>query len=123
MAVKWFLPGGEPILSGTPIIRSGFDVYLAGNTLTYFKNGCTSNDTDGRFFLHLMLANVNDLPDDRKQQGFDHLDFEFDDHGTTLGGRCMAKIRLPSWPVLSIRTGQFTEQGRIWDGEFHVLDR
>ena len=118
MAVKWFLPGGEPILSGTPIIRSGFDVYLAKNTLTYFKNECTSNDTDGRFFLHLMLANVDDLPDDRKQQGFDHLDFEFDDHGTTLGGRCMAKIRLPSWPVLSIRTGQFTEQGRLWDGEF-----
>ena len=137
-AVKWFLPNDEserlssalakligdgPVLSGTPIIRSGFDVYLTKKTLTYFRNSCTPIDTDERFFLHIVPVNMNDLPAFSKQYGFDNLDFDFDDRGIILGGRCMAKIRLPSYPVLSIRTGQYIiGQGRIWDEEFHVLD-
>lgn len=137
-AVKWFLPNDEserlssalakligdgPVLSGIPIIRSRFDVYLTKNTLTYLRSSCTPIDTDETFFLHLVPVNMNDLPAFRKQYGFDSLDFEFDDRGIILGGRCIARIRLPSYPILSIRTGQYIiDQGRIWDEEFHVLD-
>ena len=118
-----FPPNDEPVSSGSRIIHSRFDVYLTKNTLTYLRDPCTRTDTDERFFLHLEPVNVNDLPAFRKQHGFDNLDFEFDNHGIIFGGRCMARIRLPSHPLLSIRTGQYTGQGRIWNEEFHVLDR
>ena len=62
-----------------PIIRSGWDVYLIENRLIYVKDQCGSEDVDPRFFLHLHLVDVNDLPSHRKQYGFDNLDFAFRD--------------------------------------------
>ncbi len=56
----------------TPAIRSQFDVHLVENRLIYVKQQCGPNDLDAAFFLHLHPVDVNDLPDDRKQYGFDN---------------------------------------------------
>ena len=64
------------------IRRDGyFDVYRSGNKLIYVGSQATDPVlTDIRFFLHLIPVDVDDLPDHRKQYGFDNLDFRFDDY-------------------------------------------
>lgn len=110
-------------ISGSePIIRSNFDVYLDENRLTYTKSPCADIDLDSKFFLHIAPADLNDLPDKREQFGFDNLDFTLAEHGVTTEDECVAVIELPSYHILEIRTGQFTDTGLIWNGRFAVED-
>ena len=73
------------------------------------------------FFLHLIPVDMDDLPDDRKRHGFDNLDFRFSDYRMRLTERPIAVRYLPDYPIASIRTGQFTDEGRVWEAEarFH----
>ncbi len=116
----------ESVASDEPVIRSDFDVYLSENTLTYVKEPCARADTEARFFLALLPVDVNDLPDHRKQNGFDNLDFRFDWRGVILDGRCIATVALPEYDIIRIRTGQYVPvdggYDHIWEGEF-VLDK
>ena len=107
--------------AGEPAISAYFDVYLKENTLTYVKEPCARADTKTKFFLHLIPADVNDLPDHRQLYGFDNLDFYFDERGVILDGRCMATTVLPKYDIVRIRTGQYLpdEEGRVvWQEEF-----
>ena len=111
----------EAVVSSEPVIRSDFDLYLNENTLTYTREPCAHTDTEAMFFLHLIPAEVNDLPDDRRQYGFDNLDFNFDAVGAKFDGKCLAEVPLPEYGISEIRTGQFTGEGRrIWEGSFDV---
>ena len=107
----------EDFISGEPVIRSDFDIYLGDNTVTYAKEPCDRADTEAIFFLHLVPADVADLPDDRKQHGFDNRDFSFDGRGVILDGTCIVRIPLPEYDIAAIRTGQFV----IVDGNFDNL--
>ena len=106
------------IVADEPIIRSVFDVYLRNNTLTYFKEPCKPGDTEANFYLHLFPTDEKDLPEPRKQYGFDNHDFSFNSLGKHFGEKCMATIQLPDYEIDRIRTGQFTwRQGamhNIW---------
>ncbi len=104
------------------IVRSSFDVYLIENELAYVKEPCAPVDTKAQFFLHIIPADAADLPAYRKQYGFDNLDFPYGGFGTpVLGGRCIAKRPLPDYPIVRIRTGQFTPaDGPIWMAEFPI---
>ena len=105
--------------AGEPVVRAVFDAYLIGNELTYFKEPCDRADTGYIFFLHLIPANVAELPDERRQYGFDNLDFQW--AGERYDGRCLAAIPLPDYTISSIRTGQFVpDAGNIWTAEFAV---
>ncbi len=105
-------------VEGPPAIRSVFDVHLWENSLIYVKLEC---DLDARFFLHLFPVDADDLPDHRKQHGFDNLDFSLD----TYGGACLAEVPLPEYEIAAVRTGQFvrTDNGdfrTIWEGEISL---
>ena len=118
-------PGYESIASGEPAARSDFDIYLRENTVSYLKSPCSAADVQAQFFLHVVPENVEDLPADRRQYGFDNLDFHYNNHGSipaaVLGGKCIAKRPLPDYPIVRIRTGQFTpDDGKIWMAEFPV---
>ena len=108
------------ITAGEPVVRSGFNVYLIGNELTYTREPCAPADTEPPFFLHVIPANVNDLPGDRKRYGFDNLDFHFGrDSGRRFGGKCLVTRPLPDYKIASIQTGQYTPgEGQIWTGTF-----
>ena len=74
------------------------------------------------FFLHLIPVDVDDLPDHRKQYGFDNLDFHFDDYKLLLTERPVAVRELPAYDIAGIRTGQSlaNEDGSytiLWEGE------
>ena len=104
--------------AGEPIASSDFDVYHIGNELTYFKERCDSVvDTADPFFLHLIPADVNDLPEHRRHHGYDNLGFEW--RGVIFNGTCITTVPLPDYPVTGIRTGQYVPgEGRVWEAEF-----
>ena len=112
----------EALVAGEPAVRADFDVYINDNTLTYAKEPCVRADTAAMFFLHLVPADVADLPAERKQYGFDNLDFRFNDYRIPQGERCVVVRELPDYAIARIRTGQFVvnEDGtdtRLWEGD------
>ncbi len=115
----------EAILTRKPSIRSTFDVHLTEDMLIYVKESCGAEDAQETFFLHVVPADENDLPDHRKQYGFDNLDFRVNDRGGRWfrsAERCVALRELPDYAIARVRTGQFLvrEDGstaHLWEGE------
>ena len=109
--------------SGEPAARGVFDIHFGEGSLIFVKDPCARADTEARFFLHLIPANVADLPDHRRQYGFDNLDFDFEEHGERFEGKCLAIVPLPAYGISEIRTGQYVPVvggfNRIWETEFH----
>lgn len=113
-------PMGDIKREGELIISSNFDVYLRDDALAYFKEPCTLSDVDRRLFLHITPTNTHELPDDRRQHGFDNLDFDFFRYGAILDEKCVAVHDLPQYEIKRISTGQFGEEGKIWEAAFRV---
>ena len=104
---------------GDAAARSDFDVYRAGDALVYVKEPCRLADVEARFFLHIIPADLADLPAARVENGFDNLDFQFAEGGEYLGGKCVAVAALPNYAIEQIRTGQFVSgKGELWRVEF-----
>ena len=115
------------VVSGEPLIRSDYDLYLRDNTLVYVKEPCARADTEAVFFLHLYPVDRTDRPASGQQHGFDNRDFWFYDWpGGVRGGifdrKCMAAMVLPEYAISRIRTGQFVPVGggvkNLWAVEF-----
>ena len=119
---RWFDGLFLSATSGEPAVRSVFDVYIGENTVSYLKSPCGAADVQAQFFLHVVPEDVEDLPADRRQYGFDNLDFRYDRFAAlAFGGMCIAKRPLPDYPIARIRTGQFTaNDGEIRQAEFAV---
>ena len=93
----------------------------------YVNRDCGSNGADGRFFPHIVPANVDDLPPERRQYGFHNIDFPFlsaADPGIGIfqaAGTCRLELQLPRYGIAAVRAGQYIpgEDGRLylWKGE------
>ena len=110
---------------GNPAAQSNFAVYLdtaaESKTLIYVKEQCYAEDTQARFFLHIVPEDASVLPDERRQSGFDNLDFRFAEYGVNLGEACVAMRELPRYEIGSVRTGQHVSgEGSLWRVEFGV---
>lgn len=105
--------------SGDPAAQSRYDVYIEGHALIYRKEPCGPDDAAPKFFLHILPVHADDLPEWRKADQYDNLDFAFHLHGVALDGACAAKVPLPAYPIKGVRTGQWTNaDGEIWDVSF-----
>ena len=95
---------------------SQMDVWLDGDHLLYVKNVCSSSEL--HLFLHVYPVDVDDLPEHRKQHGFDNLDIEFSQARLNFTRRCVATRTLPDYPISAIRTGQYLlgTDFRSWQG-------
>ena len=107
------------VVSGHPIARSDWNLYLYTNGLTYTKAPCSEDDTEKRFFLHVFPEHQNVLMSARRTRGFDDLSFNFYERGERFGGKCMVSADLPEYDIASIRTGQFikaidSEDVQVW---------
>ena len=112
-------PSYQQIMADGPIIRADFDVYLDDYSLIYVKEGCRAEDLDAPVFLHVFPMDKADLPDSRRRDGFEHLDFHLGRRVLYLDGRCISVRDLPDYPIGRIHTGQFIPgQGRLWTSEF-----
>ena len=109
----------ESIRSGgylEPAASGDFQVYLSENRLVYIKEQCSAADREARFYLHIVPQYAADLPD-KRHSGFNNLDFGFAEKGVVLEGDCVAIAPLPDYPILHIRTGQFSESNQLWRAE------
>ena len=101
-----------------PATSSTFDLYLQDNRLIYLRETCAAADTAAGFFLHIIPADIADLPAERQDAGFVNRDFAFDQRGGAFDGKCLAVIFLPDYPIKFIRTGQYVPgQGELWAAE------
>ena len=110
--------------SGDPLISSTFDVYLDGNRLIYNKDACSKDDVSENFFLALYPADESDLPEDRRQHGFDNLDFR-ESSVWRSNARCVAIFQLPDYNITRIYTGQYIQRAdgsfdHLWEGEIYL---
>ena len=110
-----------------PDVRSDWDVYLVENSLIYTRDQCDpepgEEDAEPIAFLHLDPVDRNDLPNDRKQYGFDNFHFYFRNHLSIKGEVCVVARELPDYAIAAIRTGQFIGDGeKIWEGSFDVVE-
>ena len=108
-----------------PAIRSDWDVYLIENSLIYVKKDpCSPQDAEPTFFLHLDPVDMNDLPEYRQQNGFDNLDFNFDERAAIFDGKCLAEVPLPDYAIAAVRTGQYVRVdggfNHLWKGEIRL---
>ena len=108
--------------AGEPVIRSDWDVYLVEDSLIYVRDNCRPEDVEPEFFLHVDPVDMNDLPGDRKQHGFDGVNFVFRNHLLIEGGVCVARRELRdfAYAIAAVRTGQFNGDGQIWNGGFDL---
>ena len=110
--------------SGEPAARGVFDIYLGAGSLIFVKDPCARADRAAMFFLHLIPADEGDLPEERKQYGFNNLDFDFDQHGVIFDRKCLAKVSLPKYGISEIKTGQYLRMDsgfdNIWEEEIRI---
>ena len=110
----------DALAAREPAARAVYDVHIDGQTLTYVKSPCGKDDASARFFLHVVPVNASDLPDERKRHGLDNLDFSFQNRGARFDDKCIVGVRLPSYPIERVRTGQFAGGARLWEASFPV---
>ena len=107
--------------SGEPVAEDVFDIHLLDGDLVFVKEPCEQGDTENRFFLHIAPERVSDLQESRRELGWDNLDFAFFLNGARFDRKCAARITLPSYPIASIRTGQFISGvGEVWSVDIRV---
>ena len=106
--------------SSTPAAQSVYDIHIIDDDLVYVKEPCVESDIASKFFLHVSPDRVGDLPADRREDGYDNLDFDFLLHGAPIDGLCAARVPLPEYSVASVRTGQFNESGVLWSAAFRL---
>ena len=119
LAAYWHLDANRIIAQNSPVISSNFDVYHSNGRLTYIKEDCNRVDTRTMFFLHLTPQNADDLPHERRELGFDNLDFSFQERRRWVLGKCVAAIGLPDYDIAYISTGQYIyDAGTVWGAKF-----
>ena len=103
---------------GNPIIEETWKVYFSEDRLIYVSQTCS--DKGAPFFLHLVPKNDGDVNLDRKEYGYNNLDFGFQiGGGVHIGQTCVIERPLPDYDIATIRTGQYVpEGGEIWKGEY-----
>ena len=103
-----------------PVVRDYFDLYVLDSRLIYLRESCAAADTAADFFLHIIPADIADLPADQRAAGFAHGGFDFDRQGGHFDGKCLAAVTLPDYPggIKEMRTGQHIPgQGDLWSVE------
>ena len=116
-AARYDMERVAEIAAGEPAARAVFNLHRDGYNLLYAKKPCAESDTDAPFFLHITPADPQDLPETQRDYGFDNRDFSFAPEGMRFDGGCYISRPLPQYEIAGIRTGQYTDAGRIWEAE------
>ena len=104
------------------VAASTFDLYLEDGHLVYAKAPCAMEDIALPFFLHVSPKKSFLLAEDRRDVGFDNLDFKFFQRGLRWDGRCHAEVPLPEYEIDHIVTGQFVADEEATDGRVRSND-
>ena len=100
--------------AGPPLLRSAFDLYLDGTTLTWVKAPCRPADVRGRFVVYVVPvdpAAAADRPARRRTPSVKVLDFSFSDYGVRVDGACLIRRTLPPYPIQTLEARLFVPEG------------
>ena len=113
----------ERVAGEDPVASAFYDLHVVDGALVYVRVPCERADMGRRVFLHVFPADANALPDERREHGFDNLDFTLSRTGAYFEGTCIARARLPDYGIDRIHTGQFNNTGELWRVEFPMDGR
>lgn len=115
-----FPPSAEPAAEREPPAPSDFDVHVERGQLVYVGKGQEVDDADAvyNFFLHATPVDDANLSEERRENGFDNLDFQFFPsscaaepsdrvRATRVDGECVIAASLPAYAVDYVATGRF----------------
>ena len=106
---------------GRLLARGFYDLYLREGELVYLRESCDPLQTERQFHMNVYPEQVRDLPEARRERGFERFHFEFLTNGAFADGGCVAFFRLPDYPVDAVRTGQYDgEGGNLWRADFRI---
>lgn len=75
-------------------------------------------DLSAHFYLHIFPRDFDDLPVQRQRWDFDNRDFDFyESSGVRFDDKCIVTVPLPYYDIRHIGTGQYTDDGRLWEAE------
>ena len=94
--------------------RAAYDIYLADGELAYLNDSCDPPETEHPFHLNVYPENASDLPEERRERGYERFHFEFLLNGAFVDGACAAFFPLPDYPVAAVRTWQYDGSGGGW---------
>ena len=102
--------------------RAAYDIYLTNGELAYLDDACDPLEAEHPFHLNVYPERVDDLPEERREHGFERFHFEFLLNGALADGGCAVFFRLPDYPIAAIQTGQSDGEGvDTWSAEFPGL--
>ena len=97
------------LTTGEPIVSSRYDIYHQDRAgmLVYRNRDCVPElERSTRFFLNIYPVNIRDLPEKRKQFGYDVKETRWD--VTYEGGyNCIGVFGLPSYEMTHVSVGQY----------------
>ena len=101
-----------------PDARGAFDLHLDADarTLIYVKEPCAPSDIAEPFFLHIFPERTEDIS--RLEADYEDAGFDFRLNGAAFDGKCAGFVSLPDYPIVGVRTGQFGDEGELWDAAF-----
>ena len=105
--------------NGRLLASAEYDIYLADGELVYINDSCDPLETEHGFELLVHPERAEDLPEARREQGYEWFGLYFHRSGAFVDGGCVAFFPLPDYPIASIRTGQSVEGGEeLWRAGF-----
>ena len=112
---------------GDLLARADFAIYAYDGALYYLSADCAppAQYSDARrMFLHITPADPADLPADRRELGFENLDFRLANRAAFFDGKCIYRQLLPDYPIARIATGQKTQLGyAVWRADIDIAAR
>ena len=100
--------------AGPPLLRSEFDLYLDGATLSWVKAPCRPADVRGHFVVYVVPvdpAAAAGRPRWRPGPGREILPFRFSDYGVHLDGACLIRHPLPPYAIQTLEARLITPGG------------
>jgi len=105
----------ESIARGTPVARSGYDIYLDDGGLAYLKEPCEAGDARGFLVVHVVPVDASDLPAHRQLHGYLNPSAPFGRFGVRFGDRCLMRVPLPGFEIARVRTGMRGRGTWAWE--------
>ncbi len=100
--------------AGRPLLRSAFDLYRDGDTLSWVKAPCRPADVRGRFVVYVVPvdpAAAADRPAWRPGPSREILHFDFFDYGVRVDGTCLLRHPLPPYAIQTLEARLITPGG------------
>ena len=108
------------VATDPPTVSSDWNVHLYDDGVTYIRDRCTAEDVENHFFLHVIPEDVQDLPEVRRDSGFESITFNVPSRGAMFDGKCLVSVDLPDYDISSISTGQFGDDVQIWKIDYNL---